>query len=1034
MSVNMRVVLFLCASSVAWLHLSATAASAQSTALHFDSQAGDPVGGGLARTYLPPAATFSVFQSSGEVFVSVSASGFFSSLSFAPPTGGTLAPGVYLNAAHTASPGNPRLSVSAGSSCSRRSGRFTIRELVITSGTVQRFAADFEQHCNNIDPALFGSIRYNSTVTTLPPFDGAYPDYRLTIAPAAHGTITGDGIACSATQSACARVFGAPANMTLNAVPDPGYSFLGWRGACEGVAPATVRVNQPLQCTAAFDSAIAPSPRTLLYMDSRPGDALGKGAEYFYDTTKAEFSIEKVTQANGTISVRLSGPASWDLRFSPGQNAWTVPSTYYFGVSPIFSGSLPNLNISGSSSSCSVDTGRFAVLELVKTGDGTVTRFAADFEVHCAGNDSGLFGSIRYNSLVYSFNPFGGAYPVNHLDIVPAAHGVVTGGGVSCGPTQNVCSQTFATPATITLIATPDPGYVFLGWSGWCAGPGAVHASVRVNQRIRCEALFDSLTAPTLRTGLFMDSQAGDWVGRGRTWLYSPADGRFSATQSGRAVQIGFQGKTWWDARFAPGPEGWKVPGAYFNAKRYPFNGESPGLDVTGDGRGCNQQGGWFYVYELEIATDGTVTRFAADFDQHCENRDVAMYGSVRYNSTIPSMAPFNGAYPSYLITVARPVHGTVTGGTISCGRAQNACAQYLPAPGDITLTATPDPGYTFSGWRGDCSGGGSVTLHVNQPRQCQAIFRGPGTVISSDVDGDILDDLAVWRSSVGMFYWATSSSGYAGASAKQWGSLSAGDVPFMADMDGDGKSDLIVWRASTGTWYWLGSASGYSYAAPASVQWGNAAHGDIPSIADMDGDGRGDLVLWRASTGTFYWLTSSSGYSAAAAHGIQWGNSGLGDKPLLADFDGDDKTDLGVWRANTGTWYWLTSSTGYAYESAAAIQWGNNAHGDTPFAGDVDGDGKADPIVWRASTGTWYWLTSTSGFSYAAAGARQFGNQSLGDVPLLKDLDGDGQVDLTVWRASTGTWYWLTSSSGFTISGSRQFGSLSNGDIPIGR
>src|SRR5688572_28643985 len=111
MSVNMRVLLFLCASSVALVHLSATAASAQSTALLFDSQAGDPVGGGLMRTYLPPAVTFSAFHSSSDgVSVSVFTSGFSANLTFSPPTGQTLAAGVYLNAAQTASPGNPRLS------------------------------------------------------------------------------------------------------------------------------------------------------------------------------------------------------------------------------------------------------------------------------------------------------------------------------------------------------------------------------------------------------------------------------------------------------------------------------------------------------------------------------------------------------------------------------------------------------------------------------------------------------------------------------------------------------------------------------------------------------------------------------------------------------------------------------------------------------------------------------------------------------------------------------------------------------------
>src|SRR2546427_481812 len=82
----------------------------------------------------------------------------------------------------------------------------------------------------------------------------------------------------------------------------------------------------------------------------------------------------------------------------------------------------------------------------------------------------------------------------------------------------------------------------------------------------------------------------------------------------------------------------------------------------------------------------------------------------------------------------------------------------------------------------------------------------------------------------------------------------------------------------------------------------------------------------------------------------------------LATDYDGDGRRDLTVYRPGNGTWYTLTSVSGYATSSQMSIVWGTST--DLPVPGDYDGDGKTDPAYFRPSTGQWQILKSSTNFS----------------------------------------------------------------------
>lgn len=184
-----------------------------------------------------------------------------------------------------------------------------------------------------------------------------------------------------------------------------------------------------------------------------------------------------------------------------------------------------------------------------------------------------------------------------------------------------------------------------------------------------------------------------------------------------------------------------------------------------------------------------------------------------------------------------------------------------------------------------------------------------------------------------------------------------------------------------------------------------------VRGSADFDGDTRTDVSVFRPSTGTWYVTNSSSGSVRIQGFGLD------GDIPTSEDFDGDLITDVAVFRPSTGVWYFYRSSDNVV----GVIPFG--ANGDIPAAADYDGDALADIAIYRPSTGTWWIRRSSAPSNFFV---QQFGIS--GDAPVPGDYDGDGRYDIAVWRGSSGVWYRISSATGAVTA--FQFGL--DGDIPV--
>jgi hypothetical protein len=137
-------------------------------------------------------------------------------------------------------------------------------------------------------------------------------------------------------------------------------------------------------------------------------------------------------------------------------------------------------------------------------------------------------------------------------------------------------------------------------------------------------------------TSLTMTSDAGDYIGQGLTYNFTPVDGTFTAQlnyQGGVSISFVAANNTrWWYLDFAAPNSAPLAKGSYLMATRFPFN-SGAGLSVGGEGRGCNALTGSFNVRQIEYVNN-TVGSFEASFEQHCEGFGPALRGEVKYNAS----------------------------------------------------------------------------------------------------------------------------------------------------------------------------------------------------------------------------------------------------------------------------------------------------------------------------------------------------------------------------------------------------------------
>jgi hypothetical protein len=439
-------------------------------------------------------------------------------------------------------------------------------------------------------------------------------------------------------------------------------------------------------------------------------------------------------------------------------------------------------------------------------------------------------------------------------------------------------------------------------------------------------------------------------------------------------------------------------------------------------------------------ATNASTVNFTVTFSEPVTGVNVgdfqlAMTGTV--GKTLTQVTPVSGSV--YMVTVS----GVTGNGTLGLNLVDNGSIHDLAgnplvqANGSLaflpqsTFATGPMPeSVAVADVNGDGipdvivgnSGGGSVSVLLGkghgtfQPQSTFATGGTPYSVTAVDLNGDgHLDLLTVVGPNATVSVLLGNGNGtFQNPVPNLTGPLVSSVT--VADVNGDGKPDLVVcYNLSTTGSVLLGNGNG-TFHSPLTFFKGSAT-GALPmAVADLNGDGKPDLVLVAADSnhsetvgvllgngdGTFQSETTyATAYSAVSI--------------AVADLNGDSKPDVLVANASSDSVNVLLGNGDGTFQNQITF----STLGNEPAAAslmDVNGDGKPDLIVAQNNSNAVAVFLGNGNGTFQRQ--QQFVTGLNPSDVTTADLNGDGRLDLVVAdgiRYSTASVFFNSSNGNFT-------------------
>ncbi len=492
-----------------------------------------------------------------------------------------------------------------------------------------------------------------------------------------------------------------------------------------------------------------------------------------------------------------------------------------------------------------------------------------------SGHADCVDGSVTMNTnktCTATFTPITVQTPKVTVNILATATAAGTGKGVVTSSPAGIncktnCSANFASGTSVTLIATPNPGSVFSGWSG---DPDCSDGAVTMDSNKSCVAIF---TINTSQNPKLIVNVVGE--------VTTAGTGTGIVTSSPVGINCG----STCAADFSKGATVALTPTPASGSVFSGWSGDPDcfdGVVIMNRNKTCTAM----------FAVKGNTLNVS--LKGNGKGRITGSPGSIDCVTDCSA----NFAAATRVVLRAAPALGSAFTGWSGD---RNCAGGVVVANGNTSCVATFEQRPSSIG--------------VNPWKKKSIPTLGSVLVpIVGDWNGSGADDLGLYSSS------ATGNKGsrwYLDRNGNEkWNGCDGdrcirsfgkqGDIPVAGDWNGAGRSKIGVFRPATGEWFL--DLDGDGRLDGCSIDRCIASfgqQGDLAVAGDWDAAGTSKIGLFRPSTGEWFLDRNGNGiWDGCNVDQCVTAFGQPGDLPVAGDWDATGSTKIGVFRPKTGDWF----------------------------------------------------------------------------------------------------------------------------------